>query len=61
MLSPDTAAFGSGRERDRKQVRSFEATQFDRGARAFAFACAVLYAVLSGGLIVAIVKATLAL
>ncbi|MDB5812346.1 MAG: hypothetical protein JWN94_4468 [Betaproteobacteria bacterium] len=60
MWSSNPAGFARA-DCDRRPVRSLETSEFDRGARAFAFACAVLYAVLSGGLIVAIVKATLAL
>ena len=65
MSSPDFAGihddFGDDFGRDEKDVHLNGTAQFDRGARAFAFGCAILYAVLSGGLIVAIVKATLQL
>ena len=59
MLSPDSATSPRDFDRPGEDVRHYAATQFDKGARTFAFCCAVLYAVLTGGLIVAIVKATL--
>jgi hypothetical protein len=57
MLSPDSTAFS--RQHDDERVRHYSAARFDRGARLLAFCCAALYAVLSGGFIFAIVKATL--
>jgi hypothetical protein len=59
MSSPDFATVRDGFERGDDDVRYYARTRFDKGARAFAFCCAVIYAVLSGGLIIAIVKATL--
>jgi hypothetical protein len=59
MLSPDSSAFGQIAGRD--DVRHYSVAQFDKGARAFAFGCAAMYAVLSGGFIFALVKATLGL
>jgi hypothetical protein len=59
MSSPDFATVRDGFERRDDDVRYYTTTRFDKGARVFAFCCAVIYAVLSGGLIVAIVKATL--
>jgi hypothetical protein len=59
MWSPDSATSPRDFDRGGEDVRHYTATQFDKGARAFAFCCAVLYAVLTGGLIVSIVKATL--
>ena len=56
MLSSDSAAL-AGEHGER--VPHYEVARFDKGARAFALGCAVLYAVLSGGLVIAIVKATL--
>jgi hypothetical protein len=58
MSSHDLTSFARGSRRD--DVPGFEASQFDRGARAFAFCCGVIYAAISGGLILAIVRATLA-
>lgn len=55
MWSPDAHAL-TGEE---QRVRHYDASRFDKGARAFAFACAALYAALSAGLVVAIVRATL--
>jgi hypothetical protein len=57
MSSPDFAGAREEFRRDEEYVRFNEAAQFDRGARAFAFCCGVLYAVLSGALIVTLVKA----
>ena len=59
MLSPDSATSPRDFDRCGEDVRHYSATKFDKGARAFAFCCAVLYAVLTGGLILAVVKATL--
>ena len=59
MLSPDSATSPRDFERRGEDVRHYTATQFDKGARTFAFCCAVIYAVLSAGLIVALVRATL--
>ena len=59
MSSPDFAGVRADFDRGEKPVRLNGTAQFDRGARAFAFCCAVIYAVLGGELIVAIVKATL--
>ena len=59
MLSPDSAT--GGYARTRKGAQHYAAAHFDRGARALAFCCAVLYAVLTAGLVLAIVKATLRL
>jgi hypothetical protein len=59
MLSSDSATGRAGYAGRARNVGYYPATRFDRGARLFAFCCAVLYAVLTGGLIVAIVKATL--
>jgi hypothetical protein len=61
MSSPDFATVDDGFERHHDDVRFYPTSRFDKGARAFAFCCAVIYAVLSGGLIFAIVKATLRL
>jgi hypothetical protein len=59
MLSPDSATSPRDFDRSGEDVRHYAATQFDKGARPFAFCCAVIYAVLSAGLVVALVKATL--
>lgn len=55
MWSPDAHALTGEEER----VRHYEASQFDKGARTFALACSALYAALSAGLVVAIVRAAL--
>lgn len=59
MLSPESATSRHNFDCPGEDVRYYTATQFDKGARTFAFCCAVIYAVLSAGLIIAIVKATL--
>ncbi len=59
MLSPDSAT--ASYARTRKGTQHYDTANFDRGARTLAFCCAVLYAVLTAGLVVAIVKATLRL
>ena len=59
MSSPDFARVRDGFERRDDAVRYYRKTRFDKGARAFAFCCTAIYAVLSVGLIVALVKATL--
>jgi len=61
MSSPDFAGVRADFARGHKHVQFNDAARFDRGARAFAFCSAVLYAVLSGGLVVAIIKAALQL
>jgi hypothetical protein len=59
MLSPDSATSPRDFDHRSENVRHYAATQFDKGARTFAFCCAVIYAVLSAGLLAALVKATL--
>ena len=59
MLSPDSATAPRDFEHQGENVRHYTSTQFDKGARTFAFCCAAIYAVLSAGLIVALVRATL--
>jgi hypothetical protein len=61
MWLSDSTAGGADYDRSAEDVRYYPAARFDKGARAFAFCCAVLYAVLTGGLILSIVKATLQL
>ena len=61
MWSSDSTAGHADYERGAVDVRYYPATRFDKGARVFAFCCAVLYAVLTGGLIITLVKATLQL
>jgi hypothetical protein len=61
MWLSDSTAGHADYDRSAGGVRNYPAARFDKGARAFAFCCAVLYAVLTGGLILSIVKATLQL
>ena len=59
MSLPDYAGVHDDFVDPDRPVRFNETPEFDRGARAFALSCAVIYALLFGELIAAVIKAAL--